>query len=58
MIWYYFIGAVWLFSYIRKPFPQKSLFWSIMVGQALAWVNTLFVNVMFAVGGAMNGGTW
>ena len=21
MIWYYFIGAVWLFSYIRKPFP-------------------------------------
>ena len=34
------------------------MFWSIMVGQGLGWVNTLFVNVMFIVGGAMNGGTW
>ena len=58
MIWYYFIGAVWLFSYTKKPFPQKSMFWSIIVGQALAWVNTLYVNVCFIVGGAMKGGDW
>ena len=31
-MWYYFIGSVWLFSFIRKPFPQKALFWSIIVG--------------------------
>ena len=58
MIWYYFIGAVWLFSYIRKPFPQKSLFWSIIVGQGLAWVNTLWVNIAFLVGGVTKGATW
>ena len=30
--WYWFIGCVWLFSFIKKPFTQKSMFWSYIVG--------------------------
>ena len=56
--WYWFIGAVWLFSYIRKPFPQKALFFSIIVGQAIAWVATLWINICWIVGGAMDEANW
>ena len=56
--WYWFIGCVWLFSSIKKPFPQKSMFWSIVVGQALAWLFTIYINVLMIVGGAMEGGSW
>ena len=56
--WYYFIGAVWLFSFIRKPFAQKALFWSYIVGQHIALVSTLWINICWAIGGAKEGGDW
>ena len=56
--WYWFIGCVWLFSFIKKPFTQKSMFWSYIVGQAIAWLFTLYINICMIVGGAMDGGSW
>ena len=56
--WYYLIGCVWLFAWIRKPFQLKALFWSMIVGQALAWVSMIWINICFLVGGVTDGGDW
>ena len=56
--WYYFQGAVWCFSFIRKPFFQKSMFWSYIVGNSLSFFFTFVINVMFLVGGIVDGGDW
>ena len=56
--WYYFQGLVWCFSFIKKPFFQKSMFWSYIVGQGLAFFFTFVVNVMFLVGGILDNNDW
>ena len=56
--WYYLIGCVWLFAWIRKPFQLKALFWSMIVGQAIAWVSMIWINVCMLVGGVTDGGSW
>ena len=56
--WYYFIGCVWLFAWIRKPFQLKALFWSMIVGQAIAWVSMIWINICMLVGGVTDGGSW
>ena len=56
--WYWFIGCVWLFAWIRKPFQLKALFWSMIVGQAIAWVSMIWINICMLVGGVTDGGDW
>ena len=56
--WYYFPGCVWLFSYIQHPFFQKSFFWSLIVGNALAVFFLLVVNLHFLVGGIIDNDDW
>ena len=58
MIWYYFIGLVWCFSYIHHPFFQKSMFWSYIVGSAFAFFFAVGINIEFLVGGILDGGDW
>ena len=55
---YGFIEIVWLFSFIGSDFFQEAFLWSILVGVAGAFLNSLWVNVAFAVGGATLGGYW
>ena len=55
---YYFIGCVWLFAWIRKPFQRKALFWSMIVGQAIAWIGMIWINICMLIGGVTDGGNW
>ena len=56
--WYSFMWVVWLFSFIQKPFFQKSMFWSYVVGMCLNFLSLTWVNIAFLIAGVSEGGNW